>query len=251
MKFKFNFLVYLILSLVFIFPMNFGMGYSAEEESFNLGDEIKKAVTPDKYKQGSQIQQTCAPFDVKDSLIFSTLTLCLPGILEKGMEWKQNKCQLVVCKYDAITNGLDPSFCEKQDAYRTCKYIVGEMFAIPPFSLVEFVRSYVAEILANPVGILWEVGTKAARKFVTNSCGLGSGSISCQSPVAGPTAVVLAGMDILGAYQTLQEIMENGFDYFSPGADYCERVPEIKNEMEKIINVLESEGALANFGGGN
>ena len=27
--------------------------------------------------------------------------------------------------------------------------------------------------------------------------------------------------------------------------------PEIKSEMEKILNVLESEGALANFGGGN
>ena len=52
--------------------------------------------------------------NVKDSLILSIVTMCLPGIIEKAHEWKQIKCESITCSYDAIKAGLDPSFCKQK-----------------------------------------------------------------------------------------------------------------------------------------
>ena len=128
---KVNLILFLVLSLLFVVPLNMN-SVLAEDEPTN----------------------TCGiPTNIKDSLILSVVTLCLPGILEKAQEWKNNKCQLVVCKYNAVLNDLDPAFCDKQDGYRTCKFIVGEIFAIPPFTIVEYIREIVANTLANPIAL--------------------------------------------------------------------------------------------------
>ncbi len=103
-KYKFwkvNLVLFLVLSMLLVIPLNMSSAFA---------DDIKG---------GEVSSRTCKiPFNVKDSLVMSIVTLCIPGILEKAHELKNNKCQLVVCKYNAVLNDLDPAFCDKQDAYR-------------------------------------------------------------------------------------------------------------------------------------
>ena len=231
----------LVLSLLFIIPLNMSFVFAEGENT--------QSVIP---KSKADVSSVCGiPINVKDSLILSTVTMCLPGMLEKGKEWKENKCQLVVCKYEAITNNLDPSFCEKQDAYKTCKFIVGEMFAIPPMSVVEYARNMMASILANPVGVAYGEVVTASRATMYGSCSLGAlCNVVPNVPlnIAVPIVVVT---DAAAVVQTFKDLFENGFDYLSPRVDYCERLPEIKEEMETILKTLDSQESLRTLGGKN
>ena len=138
-----KFFVYLIVSLCFIIPMNFGMVSGAVGESDAHREDVATACSID------------PPVDIKDSLILSIVMMCIPGILEKLMEWKEIKCEMAVCSYEAVKNNLDPAFCTKQGSYKTCKYIMGEVFAMPPLAILEYLRDLIAAVLANPAGYLY------------------------------------------------------------------------------------------------
>ena len=235
-KIKTKFIIFLIVSLVFIFPLNISLSY-AGNGFFDSGAQQKK-----------DIAQTCAPIDVKGSFIFSVLTLCLPGMLEKAKEWQDNKCQLVVCKYEAIINDLDPSFCERQDAYKTCKFIVGEAFALPGLNIIEMIRASIAELLANPVGVLFGVATSLARQTVATVCPVPPPNPVCTSANIWYLTVPLAVVDVTGAIQTIRDLTDSGFSYLDPRPDFCERVPEIKEELEEILATLDAQETLASVG---
>lgn len=220
-----NYLVLVLaISFAFVFPLNSGAVYGA---AFTTQEEV---------------YSVCGgpPGDVKSSLVLSIVTMCLPGILEKTNQWKQIKCQEIECTYEAVKNGLDPSFCEKQKAYGTCKYIVSEVFALPGFSMLEYWRNTLNQLLANPVGILWSVGAKLARKTV-GTCQLPGSTFACNSQIIGGSALFLAVTDVLGVVQTLKQMFENGlfnFDFLSGGSDsQCERVQEIREEMAEILDI--------------
>ncbi len=207
-----------ILGMVFAFPFEMSLVFPA-----------------DGYTTQQEVYSICGgtPFNVKSSLVLSIVTMCLPGILEKAYEWKQLKCESIKCSYEAVLNDLDPTFCEKQEAYRTCKYIIGEVFALPGFTILEYWRNAINQILANPVGILWSVGAKLARKnmLVCNNALTGG---ACSSLVIGSSAVFLAVTDIIGVYESIKNILANGFNIFSSN-DKCEGIDEIKKEIDEIL----------------
>lgn len=216
---KIIFMLYLVFSLVLVVPFS---------TSFVFAEP-----NPIKAKPVGEIQQNCGgPVNVRDSLVLSVVSMCLPGILEKTHEWRQNKCQKAVCYYEAVSNELDPSFCIEQDAYKTCTFIVGEVFAMPPLAILDYYRQAMANLLANPIGLAWSTGAKLGREKLSKCT-----STACKPLVLGPTALFLFATDALAIAQTIMDIMENGF--FPPGIEddrnYCEQLPEIKEEMERIL----------------
>ena len=225
-KYKFwkvNLILFLVLSILFVIPLNTNSAFAA--------------VTRDYVSS-----RTCeVPFNVKDSLIMSTITLCIPGILEKIHEFKNNKCQLVVCKYEAILNDLDPSFCDEQDDYRTCKFIVGEIFAIPPANIVEYIREFVANTLANPVAYIGGAVVSQLRGRITNCIGIPDHTFWCNLG-----GISLGVIDISAGIERFNGIKEHGFRYFNPTrVEYCEQIEGIKEEMEEIIETLDNKNRLA------
>jgi hypothetical protein len=245
MKLKYLLNLLLLISLVFTIPIN--ISFAIEGITASTG-----AVEA---KQIGDVKSTCGvPFNVKESLILSTVTMCIPGMLGKGKEWKDNKCQLVVCKYDAIINNLDPSFCEKQDAYKTCKYIVGEAFAIPPMNILEYFRDMMASILANPIGIAYGAAVTGSRFTMSATCSGTSPPVLCNLVPNVPLNIavpLVVFTDASAVIQFFKDMSDNGFDYLSPSVDYCERVPEIKEELENILKELESTSAPPTTGGSN
>jgi len=209
---KIMFGFWIVFSLVFLIPLNVGSVYA---ETIN---------------QGNAQNTICGSVKITDSIILSILTLCLPGILEKLYEYKQIKCETARCYYDSVKNGLDPSFCSQHQAYKTCTYIVGEAFAIPPVSIIEYYRNAISQLLANPVGALWSGGVMIARDYMKTQ------GPACGTPWCGPTSLFLLTTDILGVVQQVKDMFQNGF--FPPinPANSCDGLAEIKVEMQQIIN---------------
>ncbi len=213
--------IFIIFSFFFIFPVK--MIYADTQEFQSIG--LKK----------EQVINTCAPpVNVKDSLVLSIVMMCLPGILEKMNEHRQNKCLTAKCAYEAVINELDPQFCYDQDAYRTCKFIVGEIFALPPMHLLEYYRNLMAQVIANPIGYAYSAAVIGARGYITGSC---RAPLLCDAfsniPIGYSVALVVI-TDTASIIQTAMEIFENGFNFFTQRVNYCEGMDEIKLELEKV-----------------
>lgn len=213
---------------------NFIMLFFAISLIFIMPIEISYAVETISISSKAEIGNSCSivpPVNVKESLVLSVVMMCIPGILEKAQEYRNIKCEVVVCKYEAVKHSLDPSFCEADGGYNTCKYIVGEVFAIPPMSILENFRKMIADALANPVGLAYSVVSIAARKHL-EVC---STSGSCSSIINGAETILLAFNELSAVYQTFADMAENGF-FPDSGEDYCSDMEDIIDEMEEIVD---------------
>jgi len=210
---------WVMISLVFLIPLNMGVTYGVTQ------GEVQNSV--------------CGSTNVKSSIILSIVTLCLPGILDKAYEYKQIKCEAATCYYNAVKSGLDPSFCSQHEAYKTCTYIVGEAFAIPPMSILEYWRGAIATALANPLGLLFSGATKAARTVVSGSCTVANSCVFVNVPYSAATLFLVV-VDSMAIIQQFKDMFENGFTKRFETNDKCEGIPEIKTEMEKILGKTPS-----------
>ena len=206
-------MLFFVLSLAFIGPIELGF---AAESTNNVATR-------------AEIGNSCnivPPVNVKDSLVLSVVMMCIPGVLEKAQEYRNIKCEAVVCKYEAVKNSLDPAFCEKEASFDTCKYIVGEVFAIPPMSILEHFRKLIADALANPIGLAYSALSIAARKHITTCT---------NSWICGAEAILLSINELSSIYQTFADMSENGF-FSDSGEDYCSKIDGIVSELEEIVN---------------
>jgi len=214
---------YLVVSLMFVMPMNLGFVFAGVDTKGGVADSC--SLTP--------------PVDVKSSLVLSAVFMCIPGLIEKGMEWREIKCEAAVCTYTAVSGRVYPEFCKAQAAYKECKYTWGEVFAIPPMAILEYARNFVAQILANPVGVAYAAGIKATRKYAT-TCGT---TKTCTTGFMWTSLLFLAVTDIAGVYQTFKSIEENGVKNYLglEKESNCEDIEDIKEELEELIKKNESE----------
>ena len=189
------------------------------------------SVAPGSETRASSCQGNAPSLNIKDSLILSVTTACLPGVLEKAEEYKQIKCELVVCKYNALKSGLSPAFCEEQSQYKTCKYVKGEIFAMPGVNVFEQIRSTIAQYLANPEALGLAIAKETTRNLVEGCTG------QCISPLVAVGSWSLAISDLAAYAQRMQNIIENGIDGLGArsGENFCEQVPEIEEEVDKIL----------------
>jgi len=91
-------------------------------------------------------------FDVKNSLILSTICLCLPGIIHNLNKLRQIKCQKALCmKREVRDNGLPPSVCNDIEGYLMCTFVIGDIFnLIPAFRVFSQFSNLLADIFSNP-----------------------------------------------------------------------------------------------------
>lgn len=236
--------VYLIISLVFVIPLSMSNIYAGDP---------KPAPVPGKTE--SEIGKMCsgggAP-DAGSSIVLSAVTLCLPGVLEKIMDYQQIKCEAVVCSYESILREQDPSFCKAKEGYDVCVFVVGEMFAIPPLALLEYWRNAIADLLRDPLGIGFGIAVMFYRAELYAMCGITKGSPTCKTsnPTMVAAAVPLAVIDIQAAIETFTAMAENGFDGGDNSDDMCEEMGDIKDKLENIKDKLESRISQQSSGSG-
>ncbi|MDP7199120.1 MAG: hypothetical protein QF486_05905 [Candidatus Woesearchaeota archaeon] len=166
--------------------------------------------------------------NVKDSLLWSTVCLCLPGVI-KGLERiRQIKCQYAVCiKKDVVEGGLPLTYCKDLKSYLTCSYVVGEIWNAIPFSaLFDRLTSAITDVLTlNP-------GAIAALGF----------GVACACPQSGPLYKACALVKITSqlsesAFQIKQLFANKSFFKDALGindqGDYCAELKELDEGEEE------------------
>lgn len=70
---------------------------------------------------------------VKNSLVLSTVCLCLPGIIYNLNKYRQIECQYLSC-LKSTAYGTPKYVCDQTREYMKCKYVYGEIFQLIPFA---------------------------------------------------------------------------------------------------------------------
>jgi len=154
----------------------------------------------------------------KSSIGVALLTACIPGIIYGLDKYRQIQCMYADCLITAVgKEGLPVYACEDQKSYATCKYVVGELFQIIPFTaLFNYYANLLKSVLSDP--------------FKTIGFGL---SLTCQVMCSAPSdephtfcrSVKLA--SILGKIvEDITRLFDG--DAFKVRDDYCKVIEDYK-----------------------
>lgn len=227
--------VFLAASLAVVIPFEQGLVF-ADTTAPAATPVVGASVDPTVSTAGG-IKNSCSPpLNFRDSIILSVLTMCIPGILEGIQKWREVECKYIVCVYNSATAGIGTDGCEKERSFSICKNVVGELFAVPPMSFVEYVRKAVAQFLMNPIGVAFAIATTIARHGVTAGCETG-----CFPQYASIIIWPLFIIDTAALVQMFMDISKQKFDYFwkKRAESACEQVPEIVKEVQDTQNKLK------------
>ncbi len=153
--------------------------------------------------------------NVKDSFVLSLLGVCIPGIIYNLDKYRQIQCMYAVCLQDNPKTGIPISACEQEKEYATCKYFVGEVFKIVPFTaMFDYYMDAIRRALSDPLGIV----------------GIVFGAIcapSIEAPLGWPYSFC-AGVEIANQLgyiiKDVTSIIDG--DYWQIQKDYCEKLDE-------------------------
>ena len=234
--FRSYFIIFLVFSFSLIsIPYNLGSVYASDDDRVFrvLGSQMLESgseITGSGPAMQGDINTVCSGnIDVRSSLFLSVITLCLPGILERIQDLNQIGCDRVVCYYDSLVAGLPTNHCDLEYSYNTCRFVAGELFALPGFNTLEHIRNVVAQILADPIGFLAAtVVVPGMRSYVAATPVPNAGF----DPVLFTAATTLIVVDYGSFRQTLRDLSRMSF---SSSRGTCERIPEIREEVEDIL----------------
>ncbi len=175
------------------------------------GDPLAKGYNPgeDNYSH---------PRDIRDNLFLSFAGLCIPGIIKNLDKFRQIKCRKIACLENEVRSGLATvSMCEELEDLLVCKYVVGELWYLIPFSQFwDEVIGGLSRALADPFAILHTV--------TVVTCG-----IICATSNTASGGCTYANY-IWEIFGTLEQIV--GFvttvveDFKQGGLNYCDSVGE-------------------------
>ena len=201
------------------------------------------------YKKKEDIAATIcgAPLDVKESLILSIGFLCIPGIIDKLIEYREIECEYIMCSYNSIIYNSDDSFnqnfnenCMNYRNYKTCTYVFGEASALPFVKILDNIKKMIYNFLSNPLSVL----VAGYRHHIKTTCFGGGATVVtdtglCNSFAVGFFSIYLASIDIPLAEKRLRDLT-NAAPNFQSGSS-CFQIDEIEEELLKIIEDYESQ----------
>ncbi len=192
---------------------------------------LVEATTVDVGGAASVILQTkkisMFPNDIKQSLVLSILCICIPGILNGLMTWRNIECEYIECLYKDSTMNTQLYICDELYSYSMCKYFVGEIFEMLPFAkALETILQGLADFLKNPLAWI-----------------LGAAAIACEFAVPGDSTsyLVCQAMDLVfqvaEAYNRVKEIVQR-IQYWAEVGITGGGIPD---KCEKIIKLLNDD----------
>lgn len=168
-------------------------------------------------------------FDPSDNLMSSIMSFCLSGVLVNLHRLEQQECEKILCEYRAAQQGISPIGCAKQNAFNTCM-ITGQGFDVVEGLLIGSLRNQIRQILENPLGFGIEQLRKVLEKQVA-TCNAG-----CSTPAEKAAAIGLAVLEIPGAIQTIQDLMNQLSSVTDQQDTACQRLEDVRVELEDILN---------------
>ncbi|MBW3018918.1 hypothetical protein KY329_01905 [Candidatus Woesearchaeota archaeon] len=186
-------------------------------------DDTRTGKSPNEIGYGGT---TLNLLPIEDSLIGSSVCLCLPGFIRNAEKLRQLECKKALClgkEYE--TQGFGISVCDAEYDYALCNFIVGDIFSLIPFSnLVDQVADLITEWFADPLSALLTV--------------LGTGcKMTCYSPDSSwhtVCAIARTGSLIGESVGAIVGIVEADGEFGKPVYDvYCGEAEEMMGEWEE------------------
>jgi hypothetical protein len=161
--------------------------------------------------------------NTEESLFWSIINLCIPGIIKNLNEYRQIQCRYALCLKNDVPSGVPKEACSSMKSYMTCKYIYGEIFAaIPIFAFFDQIMGQIRSIFMTPTGMLSIMGLFCAPV-------VGCGQIA--APVIG-SGIAPRACDIYKLVKSLAEIVSNVMriadkdTWNIEGEDLCEQLED-------------------------
>ncbi len=152
--------------------------------------------------------------NVKESLVWSVASLCVPGIIYNVDKMRQIQCRYAVCLADDVKNkGVPVSVCEDEKSYMWCNYGVGQGFsAIPWLPIFNYWIGVAQEIVTEP----WRAISLIVGKICEPFC-VSGGYPLC----AIPKTLAIVGQSI----QDFQTIKQD--NWFSVNDVWCKQLDDL------------------------
>jgi hypothetical protein len=160
--------------------------------------------------------------NVRESIIWSVATLCLPGIVYNIDKYRQIQCQYTTClKRDVKKLGVPVSVCDDQKSYMTCVLIWTQIFyTIPYANLINSALELVKSAISDPFVALTLV--------VSNVC-----PRLCNIAFANAACSVLKVAELIGrAIGDVQQISKTK-NYFKLGQGPCQELKDFNKGEQK------------------
>jgi hypothetical protein len=112
-----------------------------------------------------------AGIPVKESLVWSVASLCIPGIINNVDKYRQIDCEYALCiGKDVVEHGLPISACEKKKEALMCNFIWGQVFnSIPFVGTVEGWINTLKEFITNPIAAITFILGQYCKPFCDES----------------------------------------------------------------------------------
>ena len=163
--------------------------------------------------------------DVKDSIITSLATLCIPGIIHNYNKWKQIQCRYLTCLIEDVPQGYPKAACDEVRDYLQCRFLYSSIFNAIPF--VQFFSDMMENLMksfSDPLAAFGYIWDKIFSCQQTCKAGLETSNLLCAIPGT---------LSIIGdAINEINLAGEKGEDYWSIGEDYCEEYRKAKEDAE-------------------
>lgn len=129
-------------------------------------------VTKDQAARGIQGTSMAS---VKDNMILSAATLCVPGIIYNLNKYREIKCRYAYCLKNEVPQGIATAeSCSYLEKVLRCKYFTGELYELIPFAVFyDAAINILKNSFANPLAMI--------RTITIATCGtlcLKSGTLS-------------------------------------------------------------------------
>lgn len=131
----------------------------------------------------SDVSKSTMATPVQNTLGWSILTLCIPGIIENYERLIAIDCEYYKC-IQTVPDGVPVQVCEATRGQARCQFVVGEILALIPFvNVLNAIGGMVQSLFANPLNFLglalgltcvapcWIKGTPP--KILSHICGAG------------------------------------------------------------------------------
>ena len=106
------------------------------------GDTIKNYVGKEPYQY----------MNARDNILVAIVTGCIPGIINGLGKYRQILCLYADCLEQNSYNNVPVKVCEDQKSYATCKYVLGEVFALLPWTaLFDYYMGMIRGALSDPL----------------------------------------------------------------------------------------------------
>lgn len=222
-------------------PFLAGMQFGAGGETISTGQEINK--------QPREPQSTLAKannilnfagvgnakinaINTKESIVWSTLCLCLPGIINGIERIRQMKCQNALCiKREVAQQGFPLRYCEELEDYNLCAWGMGELWNFLPFS----------SLIDRITNAITEIGSMHKNPMVALQVGLG---IYCMCPDRAPGVYTIcattkwvsqlaeAAVQIKQMFDAKGNFLANAFGVGENSQDFCEQLEQLDEGEE-------------------